>query len=144
VLYNLGVVYSLLGRCVNPQDPDLEELKLKDAIKDLQYAGWIFDKIRQAVPGCLSQKEISPDMTTHNLSFNSNLNLAWAQLYILELASKKNMDKNLQSQLAKGCYDLFTAVYNISKDALQKFFNEETRIYLNNRRFYYFGLCHYL
>jgi tetratricopeptide (TPR) repeat protein len=67
VLYNLGVVYSLLGRATDITNPDLEESKHKDAIKYFQYAAGIFDKIKQELPNCLPTKEICPDLSETNL-----------------------------------------------------------------------------
>jgi len=42
-----------------------------------------------------------------------------------------------------GVFDLYTACYNISRESMAKLFSEETRIFLNNRRFFYYGLCYY-
>ncbi len=69
----MGVVFSLLGRLVNPGDPELEEAKLKGAIKEFQYAGWIFDKIRQDMPNKVTSKELSPDMSNQYLSYVSKI-----------------------------------------------------------------------
>ena len=70
-LYNLGVVYGLLGQSANIRDPDLNETSLKEAIKHFQYAGWLFDKIRNEVLSSLSSKEITPDLAKDNLTFVS-------------------------------------------------------------------------
>jgi len=64
-------------------------------------------------------------------------------MYVLELAAKKNLDLGLQSQLARGVYDLFTTSYNIAKESMVKIFPDEVRIFLNNRRFFYYGLAYY-
>jgi hypothetical protein len=64
-------------------------------------------------------------------------------VYVLELAAKKELDPGLQSQLGRGVFDLLTSAYNISKDSMAKLFSEETRIYLNNRRFFYYGLSYF-
>ncbi len=69
VLYNLGVIYSLLGRACDLMDPDLEESKLKEGIKEFQYAAWIFDKIKQEVPNNIPAKQVSPDLSENNLYF---------------------------------------------------------------------------
>jgi len=69
VLYNLGILYSLMGRCVNIADPELEEAKHKEAIKNFQYAAWIFDKIKQEISNNLSNKEISAYLSNNNLTF---------------------------------------------------------------------------
>ena len=69
VLYNLGVVYSLMGRAIDITNPDLEEPKHKEAIKLFQYAANIFDKIKQEVSGCLASNEISPDLSENNLTY---------------------------------------------------------------------------
>jgi len=68
-LYNLGVVYSLLGRATDIMNSDLEESKHKDAIKYFQHAAFIFDKIKQEIANNLSAKEISPDLLENNLTF---------------------------------------------------------------------------
>lgn len=143
VLYNLGVIYSLMGRGVDIMSPDCEEAKHKDAIKCFQYAAWIFDKIKAEITNNLTHKEISPDLSENNLTFNSSLCLAYAQIYVLELAAKKDMDNSLQAQLCRGVFELMTTTYNIAKDSMAKAFNDETRLYLNNRRFFYYGLCYF-
>jgi len=69
VLYNLGVIYSLLGRCVESENSEFDENKHKEAIKNFQYSSWIFDKIKNEINTHLSHKEISNDMSSNNLSF---------------------------------------------------------------------------
>jgi len=59
------------------------------------------------------------------------------------MAAKKELPSSLQAQLALGCFDLFTVAFNYSRESLLKFLNDETRIYLNNRRYYYLGLSYY-
>ena len=56
---------------------------------------------------------------------------------MLKVAERKNSNFELQSQLAKGIFDLLTATYNLANDSLKKTINEETRFYLNIRRFWY-------
>lgn len=67
--------------------------------------------------------------------------MAQAQTMLLEIAERKNMSPELKAQLAKGISDLYTSAYNLVIDSLKKFIDEATRIYLNNRRFYFAALA---
>lgn len=55
----------------------------------------------------------------------------------MTVAERKQSSFELQSQLAKGIFDLLTSVYNLANDSLKKTINEETRMYLNIKRFWY-------
>lgn len=50
------------------------------------------------------------------------------------------MSLQLRAQLAKGIYDLYTSAYNLTTDSLKKLIDEPTRIFLNNRKYYYSAL----
>ena len=135
VLFNLAIIYYSLGRF----DHGGDETKMKDAIKYFQYASFIFDKIKQEIPGVIPAKEIQPDLSTNFLTYASYLCLANAQSLIYEVAVKKGLSLELQSQLARGVFDIYTLALNLAKESLKKQINEECRIYLNNRRYYYFA-----
>ena len=66
--------------------------------------------------------------------------MATAQTYLLVVAERKKSSYELQGQLAKGIFDLYTSALGLANDSLKKTLNDETRIYLNNRRFYYVAL----
>jgi len=53
------------------------------------------------------------------------------------VAERKRSSTELLSQLAKGIFDLYTSAYNLAVDSLKKIINEETKFYLNIRRFWY-------
>ena len=112
---------------------------MKDAIKYFQYAAYIFDKIKQDIPGVVPSKEIQPDLSTNFLTYASYLCLGNAQTLIFEVASKKCLALELQAQLARGVFDIFTLAYNLAKESLKNQISEECKIYLNNRRYYYFA-----
>ena len=136
VLFNLGTLYFNIGRC----DHGGDETKMKDAVKYFQYAAYIFDKIKQEIPSVVPAKEIQPDLSTNFLTYASYLCLANAQALVFEVASKKGLALELQAQLAKGVFDIYTLALNLAKESLKKTISDEIRIYLNNRRYYYFGL----
>lgn len=43
----------------------------------------------------------------------------------------------LRAQLAKGVFELYMSAYNLATDSLKKLVDDTTKIYLNNRRYYY-------
>jgi hypothetical protein len=67
--------------------------------------------------------------------------MAQAQTVLLQIADRKNMSPELRAQLAKGISDLYTNTYNLVIDSLKKFIDDPTRIYLNNRRFYFAAIA---
>ena len=88
-------------------------------------------------------KEIQPDLSLNFLSYASYLCQANAQILIYEVSTKKGLAFELQAQLSKGVYEIFTLVYNLAKESLKKQISEEARIYINNRRYYYLA-CSYI
>ena len=112
---------------------------MKEAVKNFQYAAFIFDKIKQEIPAVVPANEIQPDLSTNFLTYASYLCLANGQILVFEIATKKGLSCELQAQLARGVFDIFTLAYNLSKESLKKQIAEETRIYINNRRYYYFA-----
>lgn len=64
--FNLAVCYYSLGMAVLPND---EEIKVKESIKNFQYAAWIFDNIKNELPNALPPKEIPSDMTPNYLTY---------------------------------------------------------------------------
>jgi hypothetical protein len=134
-LFNLATLYFNIGRCDNGGD----ETKMKDAVKYFQYSAFIFDKIKQEIPTLVPAKDIQPDLNTNFLTYASYLSLANAQALVYEVASKKGLALELQAQLARGVFDIYTLAYNLAKESLKKQITEDIRIYLNNRRYYYFA-----
>ena len=112
---------------------------MKESVKYFQYAAFIFDKIKLEIPGVVPAKEIQPDLSTNFLTYASYLCLANGQILVFEVATKKGLSNELQAQLARGVFDIYTLAYNLSKESLKKQINDETRIYINNRRYYYFA-----
>ena len=112
---------------------------MKDNIKYFQYASYIFDKIKQDIPGLIPTKEIQPDLSTFFLTYASYLSLANAQTLIFEVANKKGLALELQAQLARGVFDIYTLAYNLANESLKQQISEQCRIFLNNRRYYYFA-----
>jgi hypothetical protein len=53
------------------------------------------------------------------------------------VAERKNSSLELQGQLSKGIFDLYSSAYGLANESLKKILNDEARIYLNNRRFFY-------
>jgi hypothetical protein len=63
--------------------------------------------------------------------------LAQAQCFLLTVAEKKKSSLELQAQLSKGIFDLYTSAYQLANESLKKILSDETRLFLNNRRFWY-------
>lgn len=53
------------------------------------------------------------------------------------MAELKGMALELRAQLAKGVFELYSSAYNLASDTLKKLIDENTKIYINNRRYYY-------
>lgn len=53
------------------------------------------------------------------------------------MAEKKKSNFELQAQLSKGIFDLFSSAFLLAGDSLKKLFDDEVRIFLNHKRFYY-------
>lgn len=43
----------------------------------------------------------------------------------------------LRAQLSKGVFELYSSAYNLAADSLKKLVDDNTRSYINNRRYYY-------
>lgn len=56
------------------------------------------------------------------------------------VAEKKGSSFELQAQLAKGIFDLFSSAYNLANDSLKKLVDETVRTYMNNRRYFYLAM----
>lgn len=136
-LFNLAVCLVNIAKTSNFTDSE-EDLKV--AVKNFNYAAWIFDKIKQELPNFINTKEIMPDMNLNYLTYCNNLCLAQSQAIIFEISGRKGMSNELQAQLSRGIYDLLTNCYNMTNDGLKKYSNDTIKTYLNNRRFWYFSL----
>lgn len=64
--FNLAVCYYSIGMAT-PLNED--EIKLKEAIKNFQYAAWIFDNIKNEISNALPLREIPSDMTPNYLTY---------------------------------------------------------------------------
>lgn len=65
-LFNLAVLYKQMGKTYFGST---EDVKLKEGIKYLQYAAFIFDKIKNELPTFVTAKEIQPDLSANFLSY---------------------------------------------------------------------------
>jgi hypothetical protein len=65
-LFNLGVCYYSMGMAVELTE---DETKLKESIKNFQYAAWIFDNIKNELTNAVTAKEIPTDMTPNYLTY---------------------------------------------------------------------------
>jgi hypothetical protein len=58
----------------------------------------------------------------------------------LAVAEKKNTAFELQSQLAKGIFELFTNALNLANDSLKKQIDDTVKGYLNSKRYYFLAM----
>ncbi len=65
-LFNLATLYYCMGAAISISDDDV---KLKEAIKHLQYSAWLFDNIKNELPALIPAKETPPDMTQNYLTY---------------------------------------------------------------------------
>jgi hypothetical protein len=63
--------------------------------------------------------------------------LANSQALIYEIANRKKLSLDLQSELAKGVVDLYSNGLSLAPEGLSKQMANETRVYFNNRRLFY-------
>lgn len=133
-LFNLAICLVNFGKSVSRSDSDE---KIKEAIQSFNFAAWIFDKIKQELPGQIAQKDIQPDLSTGYLTYAGLFTLANSQVLIMEISERKKMSLELQAQLTKGVYDLLTSATTFTNEALKKYSNEALRGYFTNRKFYY-------
>lgn len=138
-MFNLAVMYFSIGKFENHGD----EAKIKEQIKYLQNAAYIFEKIKQEVPAVIPIKEIQPDLNSDYLTYAGYISIANSQILIYDIACKKGLAFELQAQLAKGIYEIFTLAHTLAKETLKKLITDDVKVYLNNRRFYYL-CCSYL
>jgi hypothetical protein len=65
-LFNLGVCYYNLGLSIPITE---DEGRLRESIKNFQYASWIFDNIKNEVSNTIPVKETPPDLTSNYLTY---------------------------------------------------------------------------
>ena len=53
------------------------------------------------------------------------------------MAERKKSSFELQGQLAKGIFDLFTSAFQLANESLKKLISDEARALINNRRFWF-------
>lgn len=135
-LFNLAICLFHLGKSVNL---DESEENLKVSIKNFNYAAWIFNKIKQELPQNVTAKEIQPDLNQSYLTYCSYFSLAHSQVLIYIVSERKKMNPELQAQLTKGIYDLFSSCIQACDEGLKNYADKIIRVYLNNRRFFYFS-----
>jgi hypothetical protein len=66
IFFNLGICYYNLGTSVELTEDDT---KLKESIKNFQYAAWIFDNIKNEIINAVSVKDVPTDMTPNYLTY---------------------------------------------------------------------------
>lgn len=136
MLFNLAIVLFNLGKLINLNDSDDV---IKAGIKNFNYASWVFDKIKNELPQQVNLKDIQPDLNPTFLSYCSLFSLAHSQILISIISDRKKMNFELQSQLSKGIYELFSSCLNLSNEGLVKYSDNFLKTFLNNRRFFYFS-----
>ena len=136
-IYNLAITLVNIGKSVSLTDSDD---KLKEAIKCMNQAAYLFDKIKLELPNSINSKEIQPDLSANYLSYASYYILANSQIIILEVCKKKKMALELQAQLSKGIYDNLTQAASLLTQNLKKYTDNATLILLNHKKYYYFAL----
>lgn len=136
MLFNLALCLFNLGKSC---DLNSDETVLKQSIKNLNYSAWIFDKIKQELPQNLSANDIQPDLQQSYLTYCSYYSLAHSQILIFLVSDRKKMNLELQAQLTKGIYDLFSSCLQGTEEGLKNYSDKIIKTFLNNRRFYYFS-----
>ena len=66
-----------------------DDVKLKEAIKSYQYAAGLFDKIKNEITQCVSDKELSNDLRPNYMTYCSCLCIAYAQKNLITVAENK-------------------------------------------------------
>lgn len=135
MLFNLAIAMFNLGKTVKI---DESEDALKQSVKQFKEAAWIFDKIKQESPSLLNPPQ--PDLTSAYLTYCNYMCLAHAQFLVYVVSERKNLNFELQAQLAKGIVDMFASCSQLLEENLKKYTNDLTRMYLMNRRYYYTSL----
>lgn len=140
VLYNLGVLYHLMGRFIANSNPS-DDNKLKEGINYFKYSAWVFDHIKQESGTSLTSKETQTDLSMNFLSYLSFVSLAQAQALLLTFAEKKEMALELQAQLSKGVADLYSSALNLANESLKKIIDEPSKKFLNFKKCYFCGIA---
>lgn len=88
ILYNLAITYYLLG-IETTREAKLEDYMLKDGIKFYQYAGGIFNLIKDEVTNSINVKEIPPDLSSDYMTYCTHICTALGQILLIKVAENK-------------------------------------------------------
>lgn len=66
-----------------------DDAKLKEAIKLYQYAAGIYDKIKNQITQCVSDKEIPNDLRPNYMTYFSCLCIAYTQKELITVEENK-------------------------------------------------------
>ena len=143
-LYNLGVIYYLLGNHLGNTAKDDKNIN-KEAVKNYKHALFIFDRLKNEAYSAINIKELPYDLYPSHLKYLSKLCIIFGQVEIIEVAQiiSKN-EFNLQAKLYKGISETLKVAFSLSNQKpTSKGGKPEFRAYLSNRIQYYRGLMYY-
>ncbi|CDW88356.1 programmed cell death 6-interacting protein [Stylonychia lemnae] len=117
-LYNYGVACARIVRLIlfvqliKACYMDLSGDGIKEAMKQFQQAGWVFEHCRTLVSN-LGPNETSPDFASETLGMLANLMLAQAQYLFYKKATDSQMKPQIQAKIAMQVGDYFKKSYEI-------------------------------
>ena len=142
-LYNLGVIYYILGNNSAKTAKD-DKNKIKESVNNYKHAYSIFDRLRHEAYSAISTKELPYDLYPSHLSYCAKLCIIFGQIEIIKVAqftSKK--EYSLQAKLALGVSETFKKALTLSNTKpTSKGGKPEFRAYLSNRIQYYRGVMY--
>ena len=143
VLFNLGTIYLNIARMESVEAAGTDDAKLKEAIKSYQYAAGIYDKIKNEITQCVSDKEIPNDLRPNYMTYCSCLCIAYAQKNLITVAENKKTSPGLLAQLCKGVEDMYKNAALICREKpLSKLLGDQYIYYINNRCNYHEALTY--
>ena len=99
-LYNLGVIYYILGNNLAKTAKD-DKNKIKESVNNYKHAYSIFDRLRHEAYSAISTKELPYDLYPSHLNYCAKLCIIFGQIEIIKVAqftSKK--EYSLQAKLS--------------------------------------------
>ena len=143
VMFNLATIYLNIARMESVEAAGTDDVKLKEAIKSYQYAAGLFDKIKNEITQCVSDKELSNDLRPNYMTYCSCLCIAYAQKNLITVAENKKTSPSLLAQLCKGVEDMYrNASLIIKEKPLSKLLGDQYIYYINNRVNYHEALTY--
>ena len=143
VMFNLANIYLNIAKFESIEAGGTDDTKLKEAIKSYQYAAWFFDKIKNEVTQCVSEKELPNDLKPSYMTYCSCLCIAYAQKNLITVAENKKTSPSLLAQLCKGVEDMYKNAALIAKEKpLSKMLGDQYIYYINNRVNYHEALTY--